>query len=169
VYVAEPEYITIVKDVNEYSLTIPAGTELNHIIDIFNHQTALKPVSYAELLRNLGDETATGTPKYYSARDNTDVYFAPIPSEAESFRVLFSLKPSSGSSSIPDSVGKEHREAISHGALFRLQMMSNHAFSNPGAASNNKMLFDRAVGRTVRQTHYGFVGGSLTAKKREFI
>tara|TARA_B100000519_G_C14052433_1_gene348092 strand:+ start:111 stop:734 length:624 start_codon:yes stop_codon:yes gene_type:complete len=169
VYMAEPEFITIVEGVNEYSVTIPVGTELNRVIDVFDNRVALKPVAYQELLHRLGDETETGTPKYYSSRDNAEVFFAPIPGEANSFRVLYSLKPSSASTSIADTVGKEHRETIAHGALYRLQMMAGHAFSAPGAAQNNKVLFDRAVGRVVRQTRYGFVGGALTAKVREFI
>lgn len=169
VYLAEPEFITIIKNINDYSLTIPAGTELNRIIDVFNNQTPLSPVSYSDLLRILGDEKETGTPRYYSQRDNTDVFFAPIPGAKDSFRVLYSLKPSSSSTSIPDTIGKENREAIVHGAIYRLQMMNDYPFTNGAAASMNKQLFDRAVGRTVRQTHYGFVGGALTAKKRDFI
>ena len=169
VYLAEPEYISIAKDVNDYSISLPTGTELNRVIDIFDNQTALKPISYSALLHVLGDEDETGTPKYYSQRDNTDIYFAPIPSEANSFRVLFSLKPSPTSTSIPDTVGREYRETIAHGAIFRLQMMSGYSFTNGQAAMMNKQLFDRSVGRVVRQTHYGFVGGALTAKKRDFI
>lgn len=169
VYLAEPEFITISKNINDYSLSIPAGTELNRIIDVFNNQTPLSPVSYSDLLRLLGDETETGTPRYYSQRDNTDVFFAPIPDAKESFRVLYSLKPTSSSTSIPDTIGKENREAIVHGAMYRLQMMTGYSFTNGPAASMNKQLFDRAIGRTVRQTHYGFVGGALTAKKRDFI
>jgi len=169
VYVAEPEFITVVKGVNEYAVTIPTSTELNHILDIFNDRQALKPVSYAKLLSFLGDENTEGTPKYYAQRDNTDFYVAPIPSDRNSLRVLYSLKPSSSSTSIPDTVGKEYREAISHGALFRLQMMAGQPFGNPAMAGANRDLFEKAVGRTIRQVKYGYSGGSLTCKPRAFI
>ena len=169
VFVAEPEFVTIVKGVNEYAVSIPSGTELNHILDIFNDKQPLKPISYAKLLSRLGDENTTGTPKYYAQRDNTDFYVAPIPADSNSFRVLFSLKPSSSSSSIPDTVGKEYREAISHGALFRLQMMTGQPFGNPAMAGANRDLFEKAVGRTIRQVKYGVSGGSLTCKPRAFI
>lgn len=169
VYLAEPEFVTIVGGVNEYQVTIPAGTELNHILDVFNDKTPLKPISYSDLLMRLGDENTRGAPKYYSQRDNTDFYLAPIPSASDSLRVLFSLKPSSAATAMPDSIGKEHREALVHGALFRLQMMSGQPFANPATAGANRDLFEREVGRTIRQVKYGFSGGALTAKRRAFI
>jgi hypothetical protein len=169
IYIPEPEFITTIAGLNEYAVSLPTGTELNHILDIFNDKSALKPISYSQLLLRLGDETTTGTPAYYAQRDNLDFYLAPIPAEADSFRVLYSVKPTSTSTSIPDSVGKEHREAITHGALYRLQMMSGQPWSNPNAAGMNKQLFERSVGRVIRQVKYGFSGGSLTCKSREFI
>ena len=39
------------------------------------------------------------------------------------------VKPTSSSTSIPDTYGKENREVIVHGALYRLQMMSGQPFS----------------------------------------
>jgi hypothetical protein len=169
VYVAEPEFVTIVQNVNEYDLSIDEGSELNHILDIFDNTTKLKPVSYSVLLGALGNESTTGTPQYYAQRDNTQFYLAPIPSTSSSYRVLYSLKPSSTSTSIPDTIGKEYREAISHGALFRLQMMAGQPFGNLSLAGTNRDLFEKSIGRTIRQVKYGFSGGSLTAKSREFI
>lgn len=169
IYMPEPEFLTVIAGLNEYAVSLPAGTELNHILDIFKDKSALSPISYNQLLLRLGDETTTGSPQYYAQRDNADFYLAPIPSATDSLRVLYSVKPSSASTSIPDTVGKEHRELIAHGALYRLQMMSSQPWSNPAAAANNKQLFERAVGRVIRQVKYGFSGGSLTAKSRAFI
>ena len=169
IYMPEPEFMTVIAGVNEYAVSLPSGTELNHIIDIFKNTTALKPTSYSELLHRLGDENTKGSPQYYAQRDNTDFYLAPIPAAAATIRVMYSVKPTSTSSSIPDTVGKEHKELIAHGALYRLQMMSSQSWSNPNAAGVNKQLFERSVGRVIRQVKYGFSGGSLTAKSREFI
>lgn len=169
VYIPEPETISIIPGINEYELTVPTGTEMNYITDVFANKVKLQPVSYNELLERLGDETETGSPRYYSQRDNSSFFVAPIPDKADNFRVLYTLKPSSSASSIPDSVGKEHRETITQGAIYRLQMMPNQPFTNPGAASSNKQLFDREVGRTIRQVKYGFSGGSLKVRYREFV
>jgi len=169
IYMPEPEFMAVISGVNEYAVSLPSGTELNHIIDIFSNTTPLKPISYSELLQRLGDESTKGTPRYYAQRDNTDFYLAPIPAAAARSRVMYSVKRTSTSSSIPDTVGKEHRELITHGALYRLQMMSSQPWSNPNAAGVNKQLFERAVGRVIRQVKYGFSGGSLTCKSRAFI
>ena len=169
VYIPEPEFITIISGVNEYAVTLPVGTELNHIVDIFDNKTALQPISYNELIRRLGNETEKGKPRYYAQRDNTDFFVAPIPDKNDSFRVLYSVKPTSTSTSIPDTIGKEHRETIVHGAVYRLQMMSGQPFADGGAAQANRMLYEREVGRTVRQVRYGFSGGTLTCKPRAFI
>lgn len=169
VYIPEPENITIIKGINEYDVTVPAGTELNYITDVFADQIKLQPVSYNRLLEKLGDETEQGTPMYYAQRDNTNFYVAPIPSGADTFRVLYTLKPTATASSLPDSVAKEHQETLIQGSLYRLQMMPNQPFTNPGSAANNKILYEREVGRTVRQVKYGFSGGALKVRYREFI
>lgn len=169
VYLAEPEYIQVSAGVNEYAVTIPAGTELNHIIDIYNNNVALKPVSFTELLKRLGDENTRGEPRLYSQRDNKEFYLAPVPGSETALRVLYSLKPTPSSGSIPDSIGREYREIISYGALFRLQMMAQQPFTNPSFGAVNRDLFERGIGATTRQAAYGFSGGSLTAKYRSFI
>lgn len=169
VYIPEPEFITIIGGVNEYSVTLPTGTELNHIIDVFENQTALQPISYNELLRRLGDETERGKPKYYSQRDNAEFFVAPIPNQNDSFRVVYSVKPTATSTSVPDTIGREYREALVHGTLFRLQMMAGHPFTNPNLAAANRDIYEREVGRTTRQVKYGFSGGTLTCTPRAFI
>ena len=169
VYIPEAEEIILSAGVNDYDLTLPAGTELNYITDIFMNKTRLKAVSYSELLHTIGDGKERATPAYYSQRDNTTFYLAPIPAAAATIRVLCSLKPSATSTSIPDTIGKENREAITSGALFRLQIMPNQPFSNPNMAASKKQLFDREVSKAVRQVKFGFAGGNLTIRKREFI
>lgn len=169
VYIAEPEILIVSGGLNAYDLSAPQGTELNHILDIFEDKRELNPVSYSVLLKNLGNETTRGSPRMYSQRDNTEVYLAPIPSVATKLRVLFSVMPSSNSTGIPNTIGREHREAISHGALYRLQSIAGHTFTNLNLAVSNRSLFERSVGRTIRQVKYGFSGGSLTAKSRAFI
>lgn len=169
VYIPEPEFITIIEGVNEYAVTIPTGTELNHIVDIFDDKTALRPISFNELMRRLGNETEKGNPRYYAQRDNTDFFVAPIPNKNTSFRVVYSVKPTATSTSIPDTIGREYRETIVHGALYRLQMMAGQPFADGGAAQANRSLYEREVGRTVRQVKYGFSGGTLTCKPRAFI
>ena len=169
VYIPEAESVSIVAGVNEYEVSIPTGTELNYITDIFADKTRLQAVSWSELIHRVGDGNERGVPKYYSQRDNASFFLAPIPDAADTLRVVYSLKPSAGSTSIPDTVGKENREAITQGAVYRLQMMPNQPFSNQSAGIINKQLFDQAVSSAVRQVKFGFAGGNLKIRKREFI
>lgn len=169
IYIPEPEFITIIAGTNEYAPSLPASTELNHIIDIYNDRTRLKPLSYTDLLYRLGDETQKGSPRFYSQRDNDNFYLAPIPDVGDSFRVLYSVKPTSTSTSIPDTFGKENRELIVHGALFRLQMMSSQPFYNPASATDNRAFYEKSLGRKIREVKYGYSGGSLKVQYREFI
>lgn len=169
VYIPEAESVSIVAGVNEYEVSIPTGTELNYITDIFADKTRLQAVSWSELIHRVGDGNERGVPKYYSQRDNASFFLAPIPDAADTLRVIYSLKPSAGSTSIPDTVGKENREAITQGAVYRLQMMPNQPFSNQSAGIINKQLFDQAVSSAVRQVKFGFAGGNLKIRKREFI
>ena len=147
-FIPEPEFITIIEGVNEYAVTLPTGTELNHIIDVFDDKTALQPVSYNELLRRLGDETTKGAPKFYAQRDNTDFYVAPIPNKNDSFRVVYSVKPTATSTSIPDTIGREYREALVHGALYQLQMMAGQPFTTQPCGCQQRPIRERSGSHT---------------------
>ena len=169
VYRLEPEDIQVIDGIDEYDLTIPAGTELNHIIDIYRDKQVLKPVSYTRLLEVTGDGSNKGIPQYYAQRDNTVFYLGPLPNKNETLKVLYSVKPNSTSKSIPDTIGKEYREAIVHGALYRLQMMANQPWSDMNSAQANKSLCDTHSAKVMRQVRYGYGGGALAVKYRAFI
>jgi len=168
-YRLEPETLQIVAGIDEYDVSIPTGTELNNIIDIYRNHVKLTPVSYSRLLELQGDGTSKSKPRYFSQRDNTVFYVAPVPNEKESLKVLYSVKPNSTSTSIPDTIGKEYREAIVHGAVYRLQMMADSPWTNLPDAQANKSLFDRSSGQIRRKVQYGYSGGSLTVKYRGLI
>lgn len=169
IYRPEPEDLQVISGVDEYDLTLPTGTELNHVLDIYRNRQTLTPVSYTRLLEVQGDGSQVGQPRYYAQRDGTVLYLAPVPNSAETLRVLYSVKPTSTSSSIPDFIGKAHRETLVHGAIYRLQMMSDQTWANMGAAQSNKALFDRRASQILREVRYGYSGGALTVKGRAFI
>lgn len=168
-YRPEPEDVSVISGVSEYDLTIPAGTELNHIIDVYRDRQKLEPVSYSRLLEITGDGSLKSTPQFYSQRDNAEFFLAPIPARAETLKVLYSLKPSPASTSIPNTIGLEYREAIVHGALYRLQMMPNQTWSNMNQAQSNKMLCAKRSTEIMRQVRYGYAGAALTVRSRAFI
>tara|TARA_Y100001937_G_C7055852_1_gene301355 strand:- start:168 stop:791 length:624 start_codon:yes stop_codon:yes gene_type:complete len=169
VYRLDPEDIQVIDGIDEYDLTIPVGTELNHIIDIYRGRHSLTPVSYTRLLEVTGDGSDKGVPQYYSQLDNTVFYLGPVPNKNETLKVFYSVKPTSTSRSIPDTIGKEHREALVHGTLYRLQMMANQPWSDMNAAQSNKSLCDQQSAKVMRQVRYGYGGAALKVKARAFI
>ena len=169
VYLAEPEDIFIVDGVSEYDVSIPSGTELNHILDVYDNRTLLKPIAYSKLLQVLGNESVKGRPKYYSMRDNNTFFVGPVPNTNYTFRALFSLKPNSTSTSIPNTVGRENRPTIVKGVLARMQSMNGQPWTSLNMAQINYQGYEKEVGRIHRESKYGFAGGALTAKYREFV
>ena len=169
VYIAEPEDVIISKSITEYEVTIPSGTELNHILDIYDNRTLLKATSYNRLLQVLGNESIQGRPRYYAMRDNDIFHVAPVPDASYTYRVLYSLKPSSTSTSLPNTIGRENRQTIVKGTLARMQSMNGQPWTSLNMAQINAQAYESEVGRTHREAKYGFTGGALTAKYREFI
>ena len=162
--------IAITAGATQYNIAgLPAESELNHVVDIFDGTQALQPISFNELKRRLGDGDQEGKPKYYAQKDNTAIYVAPKPQEADTLRIVYTVKPTHVASVIPDTIGREHQEVIIHGALYRLQMMNDQPWSTPTLAGVNKDLFEKGVGRITRQVKYGFSGGTLTCKPRPFL
>ena len=167
-WIAEPDQLQVVPNVTEYDLSAPSGAEPNHILSLSRVGVSLEPMRYRDAFM-MNASTTSSAPTYYGQRDNTSLLIGPKPTASERLDLLISLKPSSTSSSLPDTIGQENRETIAAGALYRLQMLPGQPWSNGGAAGTNKSIFDRGIVSAMRQSHYGFSGANLTVKPREFI
>lgn len=182
IYMQELTPFVVAANVNEYEandLDIPAGAELNHIIDIFRSSSdstvrlSQKNLSPLEAKAQIGSQSifktyGTGRVKYYTQRDQENILIAPTPDSTETFYALYSLKPTVTSTTIPSIIANEYKEAIVHGALYRLQMMKDSPWTDLQAAELNKRMYDKAEALAVRKTKYGNVGASLTVQYQEF-
>ena len=182
IYMQELTPFVVAANVNEYEandLDIPAGAELNHIIDIFRSSSdstvrlSQKNLSPLEAKAQIGSQSIfktyrTGRAKYYTQRDQENILIAPTPDATETFYALYSLKPTVTSTTIPSIIANEYKEAIVHGALYRLQMMKDSPWTDLQAAELNKRMYDKAEALAVRKTIYGNVGASLTVHCHEF-
>ena len=182
IYMQELTPFVVAANVNEYEandLDIPAGAELNHIIDIFRSSSdstvrlSQKNLSPLEAKAQIGSQSifktyGTGRVKYYTQRDQENILIAPTPDATETFYALYSLKPTVTSTTIPSIIANEYKEAIVHGALYRLQMMKDSPWTDLQAAELNKRMYDKAEALAVRKTKYGNVGATLTVKYQEF-
>jgi hypothetical protein len=182
IYIQDLTPFVVVANVNEYDasdLDIPAGTELNHIIDVFRTTSpATTPLSQKqfttlEAKSQIGGVSifhyyGKGKPKYYTQQDQETIMVAPTPEETETLYVLYSLKPTQASTTIPNIIVNEYQETIIHGALYRLQMMKDSPWTDVQAADLNKRMYDKGEAIAVRKNKYGNVGASLTVKYQEF-
>lgn len=167
-YRADVQTLVVVPNVNEYELDAPTGTEPNHVKMILRNGRKLSSVTYEEAFMSI-EASQPSAPSYYSQYDNFNLLIGPTPSERETLKVVYSLKPKTTSTSIPDAIGLENRETLVSGALYRLQMMSDAPWANGAAASMNLQIYERGVTKAIRQSKYGHGGASLTVTPREFI
>lgn len=168
-YRAEPLSLIVTPGITDYELEAPSGTEPNHVSKILRKGKQLEKLTYEDAFMRVETAGDRSPPTYYSQYNSTKLLVGPPPSEKETLRVLFSLKPSPTSTSVPDEVGLEHRETLISGALFRLQMMAGSPWANGAAAQANNQLYERGVSDAIRKIKYGDSGAPLTAHSREFI
>lgn len=168
IYRAEVQTLIVSAGITEYTLDAPTGTEPNHVKNVLRQGKPLKAITYEDAIMNI-EQSERSFPQYYSQYDNATLLLGPKPESRETLKVLFSLKPTQSSTSIPDTIGLEWREALISGALFRLQMMSGQPWANGGAANANAQIYERAVVSAIRQNKYGHGGAALTVTPREFI
>lgn len=168
IYRAEVQTLVVSANITEYELDAPTGTEPNHVKSILRAGRPLAASTYEDVI-TLIELSDRSYPQAYAQYDNASLLIGPKPAEREALKVLYTLKPTQTSSSIPDTIGLEWREALVSGALFRLQMMSGQPWLNPNAANANAQIYERAVAKAIRQAKYGHSGSPLTVTPREFI
>lgn len=167
-YRADVLTLVVTPNITEYELDAPTGTEPNHVKMVLRNGRPLQSLTFEDafMRTELSDRSA---PSYFSQYDNSNLLLGPKPSDRESLKVIYSLKPTQTSTSIPDTVGLEWREALVSGALFRLQMMSGQPWMDGGAAGANNQIYERELAKAIRQSKYGHSGAPLTVTPREFI
>lgn len=168
IYRAEMQTLVVSAGITEYELDAPTGTEPNHVKAVLRKGKPLTSMVYEDAIM-LIEQSDRSYPQYYVQYDNANLLIGPKPAERESLKVLYTLKPTQSSSSIPDTVGREWQEALVSGALFRLQMMAGQPWLNPNAANANAQIYERFVAKAIRQSKYGHAGSPLTVSPREFI
>ena len=167
-YRAEPQSLVVSAGISDYELDAPTGTEPNHVKTILRAGVPLEVVTYEDAFMRT-EVAERSSPKFYAQYDNRNVLIGPKPEGKETLKILYTLKPTQSSTSIPDTIGLEHRETLVSGALFRLQMMSGQPWMDGAAAGANRQLYERGVVGAIRQAKYGHSGASLSVTPREFI
>lgn len=168
-YKADPLSLVATPGVTEYELDAPAGTEPNHVKRVLRNGRDLLNLPYEDAYVRNELATERSVPTYFSQYDNGNLLIGPAPVSRETLKVLYNLKPTTTSTSIPDTVGLEWREVLVSGAIFRLQMMAGTTWANGGGAQANNVIYERGVSAAIRQAKYGHSGAPITVNMREFI
>lgn len=168
-YRAEPMSLIVAPGVTEYELDAPTGTEPNHVSKVLRKGADLMNLPFEDAFMRNEMAADRSDPKYFSQYDNGNLLIGPSPKNKETLKVLYSLKPTTTSTSIPDTIGLENREVLISGALFRLQMMNGNAWANGSAAQANNMIYEKGVSAAIRKAKYGHSGAPITVTAREFI
>ena len=82
----------------------------------------------------------TGLPKYLLG-GATSLTLVPEPDEDGTLTLIVILKPSAGSTELPDILYNEYREPIVHGALSRLLLSPKKPYTDAGLASYHQHQF----------------------------
>jgi hypothetical protein len=158
---------------NEIDLSPPAGAEINHVLGVYRNRGTTASPSYEKLSPvtpvDIFMAAGSGPARVYTMNDSDTITVAPTPSVSETLYVLYSLKPSQSSTSIPDYIANENSETLIKGALYRLQIQPQKVWSDPDRAGMNKILFDKALGIAIRKSKHGYAGGALSVAPREFV
>ncbi len=167
-YRAEPQTLVVSRGITDYELDAVTGTEPNHVKSVLREGRPLEALTYEDAFMKV-ELSGFGPPTYYSQYDNRNILIGPKPEGRGTLKVLYTLKPTQNSTTIPDTIGLEHRETLVAGALFRLQMMSGQPWMDGPAAGANRQLYERGITAGMRQAKFGHGGAPLTVKPREFI
>lgn len=135
----------------EISVALPAGTRLVAV------RYLLQDGRRCEVDSNLF--VRSQSPEVQSEFEQT---------EDKTWQARVVLRPAEDAGSGPDFLFNDHAEAISKGALNRLQLMAGKTWSNAQAAMLNKALFDQAIAREKIRLSKGYTGRSLTVRHRRF-
>lgn len=127
-------------------LVAPTGAEIHEIeLVLFNGQE-LEPKSTSWLDENMLGWRAgilSGTPHFYTQTEPNTIRI--VPREAGSVDVAVWLKPSQDATELPDWLVDQYREVIAQGALARLLLIPNQAFTNADLGVAFANMFERKL------------------------
>lgn len=169
-YQAPLEPLAVVPGISEYDITTATGTLLNHVVALYRKgddgkYVPLKP----KTLRYIYEYQGAGRANFYSQTDSDSLIVAPTPAERETLYLLYTVKPTATSTSIPDSIARENTEALVNGAAYRLQIQTRMPWSDPKSAAINQEMFLKSVSTVAKSVRSGYVGGEVKVQMRAFV
>lgn len=141
--------VNVVKDQADYAFAPPVDYEVTRVLSVRHDGTALVPQA-EEVLEGLYQdwETMTGTPRYFTQENRDGLRLVPIPDAdvANGLKIRAALQPTRTATTLDQQLKTHWLEAIKHGAISRLKLISGQPFSDPAAAAAHRQLFREQIG-----------------------
>lgn len=165
--------ITAVANQQEYLITgLPVGTRLTSVLSVTDTNLPVWPKT-AEWLDEFcpGWKSAAGSrAQWYTVPMPGSLLITPMHAQDDmgALVVTVALKPARSSTTVLDLLYEDYQEAIVAGALWRLQMIANKAWTNPEGAMVNLEKFKALAGGAKIDVAKGHTKRSGVVKPRAF-
>lgn len=110
-----------------------------------------------------------GTPVACAVVRPAVISLAPTPMGRHVLLMRVAYKPEKNSMEMDDDILDEWREAIIHGALYKLKMMVGKPWSDPKSAATHKSFFDKGVSQAKMKAIRGYGNSSQSVRPRSFV
>lgn len=140
-----PSAINIVGATSTYTISAPAGTQVQDFMDVRVNGLAIDGRSNEWLDMHVDDwrTTATGPARAWRSPGTNQIQLVPTPSESITGGLVVecALRPTEASTEIPDWIFADYVEAIKWGALERLCSMPRKPWTNGALYAEAKREF----------------------------
>jgi len=153
--------ITPVKNIKEYTLSLPSGSAISSVEDpVYHAGTEISLVTRDWLSKNVANwKTITKSKaEYIYVPEPGKIRLVPYPSETSvgALEVSVILKPKPDATTIPDVLFDEYFECISEGAKYKLFSIPKKDWSDTESSLIAKAIFDDGIEGAVSKSKSGF-------------
>lgn len=146
--------ITVVSDVDTYSLTAPAGFEIVQVLNVRFNGAGMTAISESLLDgRGVDWNTATGTPTDYFLTSRSEIRLYPKPQSVGTLEIRVSLRPTRTATGGDDTIMDRYWDEIMDGALGELFTLDNTPWEDGNQATMHMSRFAGAVEKARLEVH----------------
>lgn len=159
--------------VSDYEADTPAGAEVSRVMSAFYDGVPLTPVSDETIRRMFPAQDwrdLTGTPRWWVQLDRHILRLVPQPDVAivDAVKIVVALRPTRTATVCTDDLWNLWGEGIAKGAVARLQVIPQQAFTNQRSADQFMKQFLDTIGRAKIDRNRGLARGVLRAVPQVF-
>lgn len=168
--------VSTVAKIADYDLDAPvSGTKIIKIMKLWYSGTPIDPAAPDDVNdptvynQRVGDyQTQYGTPRTYLQKDPSTFSLFPIPEKSllNAVTIRVALAPLRNSVECDDIFYEYWVEPIAAGAVARLQMSQNKAYSNPRLAQASMAEYMVGINEARQKASRGYTRANLTVKMR---